>query len=212
MKIVDNFSLIKEYIKNNPCDEDHFYFVQILVRGKDGNNKQPGINGNNKNRMVKYYTVQSIEELERYESEMKGIAELVNGRVYIHPARRSFKQVAIEMLVEYATMMKTGSLRTLKSAFSTASSKVFLERIYIVDVDDIDIDDTENVKKHVDLVINSSQDKTKDVILAVVPTVCGFHILAKPFNVKKYADTIGKPIEESVKKNNPTLLYFCKKH
>lgn len=208
MKTIDNFKLIREYIAAHPCDEDHFYFVQVLVRGKDGHLGEAGINGNNKNRMTKYYTIQSVEELDRCEHEMKGIAELVNGRVYIHPARRTFSKVATEMLMEYATMMKTGSLRTLKSAFSTAAGKVFDERVYIVDIDDVDPNDQETIDKYVNLILDCSADRMPDRILAIVPTVHGFHILAKPFNTKMYADTIGKSIDDCVKKNNPTLLYY----
>ena len=208
MKTVDNFKQIREYIEANPCNEDQFYFVQVLVRGKDGHKGEAGINGNNKNRMTKYYTIQTPEELDKFEHEMKGIAELVNGRVYIHPARRSFKQVATEMLLEYATMMKTGSLRQLKSAFSTAAGKSHAERVYIVDIDDVDYNDKEEVSRHVNLILDCSEDKKLDRIRAIVPTVHGFHILVKPFNVKKYAESIGKPIEECVKKNNPTLVYY----
>ena len=208
MKTVDNFKLIRDYIEANPCDEDHFYFVQVLVRGKDGHKGEAGINGNNKNRMIKHYTIQNPEELDKFEYEMKGIAELVNGRVYIHPARRSFNQVATEMLLEYATMMKTGSLRQLKSAFSTAAGKSHDERIYIVDIDDVDFNDKEEVCKYVNLILECSEDKTLDRLRAIVPTVHGFHILVKPFNVKKYAEAIGKSIDECVKKNNPTLLYY----
>ena len=48
--IVDNFKLIRDYLTfNNP---DEFYFLQVLIRGKDGHTEQ-GVNGNNKNRVIK---------------------------------------------------------------------------------------------------------------------------------------------------------------
>ena len=54
--IVDNFDLFKKII--NPLNDDEFYFVQILIRGKDGHT-EPGVNGNNKNRLIKFYTIKS---------------------------------------------------------------------------------------------------------------------------------------------------------
>lgn len=207
MKIIDNFSLFRKFIEARPCSDDQFYFVQVLVRGKDGHLGEAGINGNNRNRMTKFYTIQSVADLDKFEDEMKGIAELVNGRVYIHPARRSFHQVANCMMKEFAELYTQGDYRGLKASFSTSAGKVFAERVYIVDIDDIEPTD-ENVAEYVEMILDCSEDRDKDRIMAVVPTVHGFHLICKPFNVKKYSDMIGKPIEESVKKNNPTLLYY----
>ena len=52
--IVDNFNLFKKII--NPLNDDEFYFVQILIRGKDGHT-EPGVNGNNKNRLIKFCNI-----------------------------------------------------------------------------------------------------------------------------------------------------------
>ena len=207
MKIIDNFSLFKKFIEARPCNEDQFYFVQVLVRGKDGHLGEAGINGNNRNRMTKFYTIQSVGDLDKFESEMKGIAELVNGRVYIHPARRSFHQVANCMMKEFAELYTQGDFRGLKAAFSTACGKVFSERVYIVDIDDVE-PTQEVVGEYVNRILDCSEDRNNDRILAVVPTVHGFHLLCAPFNVKMYSDMVGQKIEECVKKNNPTLLYY----
>ena len=208
MKTVNNFDLIAEYIKNNPCSDDQFYFVQILVRGKDGHLGEAGINGNNKNRMTKYYTICSVDDLEKYKKEMIGISELVNGRVYIHPAKRSFKKVANKMLLEFAQMINNEGYRMTKAAFSTAAGKVFDERVYIVDIDDVDPNDQAVIDKYVNIILDCSADRDPSSILMVVPTLHGFHIVAKPFNTKQYADTVGEKIDDCVKKNNPTLLYY----
>ena len=76
MKIVDNFDLFREKMNWNSPDE--FYFVQILIRGKDGHN-EPGVNGNNKNRIIKMYTIKSLDDLNKYELEIKAICHAVNG-------------------------------------------------------------------------------------------------------------------------------------
>lgn len=207
MKIVDNFDLFRKFIEKRPCDDDHFYFVQVLVRGKDGHLGEAGINGNNRNRMTKFYTIQSVADLDKFEYEMKGIADLVNGRLYIHPARRSFHQVANCMMKEFAELYTQGDYRGLKAAFSTASGKVFSERVYIVDIDDVDFNE-QTKQEYIDRILTCSEDRDPERILAIVPTVHGFHLICKPFNVKMYSDMVGQKIEECVKKNNPTLLYY----
>ena len=70
--IVDNFNLFKKII--NPYNDDEFYFVQILIRGKDGHTEQ-GVNGSNKNRLIKFYTIKSVEHLTKVEAEIKADAE-----------------------------------------------------------------------------------------------------------------------------------------
>lgn len=210
MKTVDNFKLFRKYIEDHPCNEDQFYFVQILIRGKDGHLGEAGINGNNKNRLVKFYVIRGVSDLDKFEYEIKGISELLNARAYIHPAKRSFKQVGTEMLMEFASMVKHESFTTLKSAYSTACGKVHDEKVFIVDIDDVEMTD-EIVNKYVEIILDCSEDRNPDRILAIVPTLHGFHIIAKPFNSKKYADAVGENIDECVKKNNPTLLYFNKK-
>ena len=75
--IVDNFDLFKKII--NPFNDDEFYFVQILIRGKDGHT-EPGVNGSNKNRLIKIYTIKSAEHLARVEPEIKAICNAINGR------------------------------------------------------------------------------------------------------------------------------------
>ena len=46
--IVDNFNIFKKII--NLLNEDEFYFIQILIRGKDGHTES----GINKNRLIKF--------------------------------------------------------------------------------------------------------------------------------------------------------------
>ena len=49
--IVNNFNIFKKII--NPLNEDEFYFIQILIRGKDGHTES-SINGSNKNHLIKF--------------------------------------------------------------------------------------------------------------------------------------------------------------
>ena len=48
---MNNFNIFKKII--NSLNEDEFYFIQILIRGKD-EHIESGINGNNKNHLIKF--------------------------------------------------------------------------------------------------------------------------------------------------------------
>ena len=79
--IVDNFNLFKKII--NPYNDDEFYFIQILIRGKDGHTEQ-GVNGSNKNRLIKFYTIKSAEHLAKLKMKLKlFVMLLMVGLIYI---------------------------------------------------------------------------------------------------------------------------------
>lgn len=67
---IDNFNEIGEILfgeNNRPLSENEFYFLQILVRGKDGNH----VSGNNKNRLIKYYCIRSKDQLISLKDNLK---------------------------------------------------------------------------------------------------------------------------------------------
>ena len=138
MKIVDNFELFRDKMHWDSPDE--FYFAQILIRGKDGHT-EPGVNGNNKNRMIKMYTIKSLEDLNKFEPEIKAICNAINGRCYVHPTKRSFNSVADECLrvTTDVYLSKTNNVG-LKAAYPTACGKSFItkDKKFIIDLDGTD--------------------------------------------------------------------------
>lgn len=203
MKIVDNFELFKSVIKFD--SEDDFYFVQILIRGKDGHTEQ-GVNGNNKNRLIKIYTIKSIEHLIKVESEIKAICHAVNGRAYIHPSRRSFREVADEMFRSFTQTYLSHNDIGLKGCYSTACGKSYItkHKLYIVDLDDDDAN-PDNVQNIINFIENQCEPFTEDKVKYTVPTAHGMHLICRPFNTAKFGE---KFPNIDVHKNNPTLLYF----
>lgn len=199
-KICDNFKLFYNIMTFNSDDE--FYFVQILVRPKDGNKSA---SGNNKNRLVKYYTIRSIEELQKYEKEIKGICELCNARAYIHPTKRSFASVAKEMILCTTAMYCAENFKGMKSIFSTACGRSFIskDKKYVVDIDGDELD-VKDIKVHIE---NYCEPLNKNKVLYEVPTLNGIHLICAPFNVAKFRE---KYPSIDLHTNNPTLLYYKK--
>ena len=202
MKLINNFNLFKEVLEFN--NEDEFYFVQILIRGKDGH-KEVGVNGNNKNRLIKYYTIRSVKELMDREEEIKSICHVLNARAYIHPTKRSFKEVANMMLRVTTDMYLSGNnIVGLKGAYSTACGKSYKseDKKFIVDLDGKNVEKTVDILNFIEIWCDP---KAEAKFLYKVPTAHGMHLIMKPFNTMLFGERFP---DIDIHKNNPTLLYF----
>lgn len=203
MKIIDNFELFKQIMKFN--SEDEFYFLQIVIRRKDGHTEQ-GINGDNKNRLIKFYTIKSIADLNFLEEEIKMLCKCFNARAYIHPTKRSFKEVADEAL-RCTTSIYLENQAGLKSVYSTACGKSYIksDKKFVVDLDDEYANKVNEIAEYIEDFCEPI-DKLK--IQYIVPTAHGVHLITLPFNLAKFN---ARYPNIDVHKNNPTLLYFeCK--
>ena len=204
--IVDNFEVFKKII--NPLNDDEFYFVQILIRGKDGHTEQ-GINGNNKNRLIKFYTIKSADHLAQVEEEIKAICNAINGRAYIHPTKRSFNAVAKECLRITTEMFLSENTVGLKGAYSTACGKSYItaDKKFVVDLDG----ENASQKKAAEIfnyINEECEPLNKNKVCYHIYTAHGIHLITTPFNTEKFLQYFS---DIDVHKNNPTLLYFnCK--
>ena len=201
--IVDNFEVFKKII--NPLNDDEFYFVQILIRGKDGHTEQ-GVNGSNKNRLIKFYTIKSAEHLEKVEEEIKAICNAINGRAYIHPTKRSFKAVSKECLKATVEMFLSENNMGLKGAYSTACGKSYItsDKKFVIDLDDENASQ-EKIKEIVYYITNQCEPLSHNKLCYCVNTAHGIHLITTPFNTARFYQ---KFPDIDIHKNNPTLLYF----
>lgn len=204
VKTVDNFELFSNKLFEKPLKEDEFYFLQILVRGKDGHH----VSGNNKNRLIKYYTITSAEQMMSLKNEILAICHVDNARAYIHPTKRSFKEVAniaVELAVHtYVSQNWIG----FRSMYSTACGQSFIkgDKKFIVDLDDIHEGDPilEEIRNKI-YTYRGHGGENSDKVFMTVPTKSGVHLVTYPFDIGQFEkDFPGIDIH----KNNPTLLYF----
>lgn len=197
----NNFNLFSNYMQLFPLEDNEFYYLQIFIRGKDGNK-----GANNRNRLVKYYTIRSIDELLKKENEIVGICNLLNARAYIHPTKRNFTEVAAKMLELFPTVFLSNP-QGLKGIYSSACgiSYVSKDKKYIIDLDD---EDASRDLEIIDFINNSCEPINTGKHLFSFPTVHGKHLIVRPFNVQKFGQQYPNI---DVHKNNPTLLYFNKK-
>lgn len=203
---VDNFTLLANYLfdQRPPLKEDEVYFLQIIVRGKDGNQ----VSGNNKNRLVKYYTIFSKEQLLRLKDEVIGICHVVNGRAYIHPTRRNVKEVAnLTLEITVKTFISQNWIG-FKGAYSTALGKSYVssDKQFIVDLDNYELNSPETLEiKHFINTLRGRKDENGNIVQTIVPTKHGVHLITNAFDVGEFSK---KYPNIDIHKNNPTLLYF----
>lgn len=205
-KTVDNFKYIETLLKFD--DPDKFYFVELFQRKKDISDL--GVNS----RLVKYYTITSLEHFKKVENEIKIICDTLQARAYINLNQRSFKTITLQMLKLLADYAASENYKGIINAFQSTCGSFCTDKnkTWI-----LDIDPDQETKKLPDLTylneMNSFIDNEcepltftdKSKLVATIPTFNGFHFIYKPFNINKFSN---KYPNISVHKNNPTLLYF----
>lgn len=194
--IQDNFEKIKRYLTFNSSDD--FYFIQIIQRSKD--NPQLGAN----NKVIKTYSINSIESFNAKEKEIKLLCETFNARAYIHLTKRSYKDVALEMLSNLVNRIRCNQQEEIYRCFNTACGTTYQkeDKTWIIDIDE-KLDDN-SILDILSFVENKCEPIGPKFKLAV-STVRGYHLIVTPFNVETFKL---KYPNIDIHKNNPTLLYF----
>lgn len=201
---INNFDLIKSHLHFN--SEDDFYFLQILQRPKDGNN----IRGNNKNRLVKYYIIRSEDSFKKYEKEIIDLCQLFNARAYIHPTKRSFKEVAKIHIKNIIDTYTSENYISLGKEYTSACGQSWVseDKKFVLDIDTPYSLELELLLSEL---LKNCNPVGKNKIVYRVPTLNGFHLICTPFDTYKFCqDLIINKLNIDIHKNNPTLLYYFK--
>lgn len=214
--MTDNFKLIRDFIQSQWAGlfdslTDIFYTIEIIGRAKDNARI---IAGNHK---FKTYYIRTMEDLDKYENEIKLLCDTLNMRAYISINHKSMKQVTLNTMAEYANRIANNDFNKPQSLFDSCAAK-YVERadqLWIIDVDKEDADHyslgtsitvDELVEDYIKIV-ESCEPKKK--IVTIIPTKSGKHIITHPFNIIQFGNRTprSKSIDAFVKKNHLTLLY-----
>lgn len=199
--MIDNSRQIMELIGSG---DEGFCMVQVMHRGKDG--RMPFETGDSPVAMqvIKTYYVSNAEYLERKMPEIRELCRVFNARAYINLNRKTWKQVALKSLELLAGYVAHEEWTCVKSMVESACGKTgdwSGDKKWIVDIDTKDMREVEAVKGIVD-----SCEPAGDKVVALVPTVHGYHLVTRPFNKDRFRKEYGKAID--IHDNNPTLLYY----
>lgn len=221
--IIDNFDIIRGLLKFD--DKDDFYFLQIIQRKKDGNQVPSANNGY---RTIKTYYIRSIEDFDRRKTAIIQLCEQNNARAYINLNVRNAKEVALTAAKAYIDLVREDRCEQGHRVYDHAcgvTPKMGVKKKWIVDVDDL-------TPEQVDIICEkickcrsayhwNAVNDTYDNIIAEIPTAHGVHIITHGFDVGRFREILEQTtsitltkeqIKEivTVKKDNPTLLYFNK--
>lgn len=209
--MTDNFTIIKEFIQSQWSGKfndfaDAFYAVEIIGRKKDGASVV--------DHKFKMYFIKNIEDLDKYEAEIKAICDALQMRAYISVNSKSWRQVTLNTMAEYAYRIAHSNFDKPQSVFESCAGK-FVDRssqLWIIDVDKEDADfhcmSIDDLAEYYSRIIEKECAPRKQIV-AVIKTKTGKHIICHPFNVVEFSNkACGATCTEGlIKKNNFTLLY-----
>ena len=219
--VVDNFELFKGLLKFE--DKDDFYFCQIIQRKKDGNDVPSANNGY---RTIKTYYIRSMEDYERRIPAIKQLCEQNNARAYINPNVRNARGILLTLIKESATLLEEDRCNQCFRLFDHCcgiTPKRGVKKLWIVDVDSKSEDAVCDVTNAVNRCksANKVDDEHYNNVVAVIPTLNGFHLITCGFDRTQLKDFLAQSLAgykestnlildicASIKKDNPTLLYF----
>ena len=225
--MVDNFKLIKDFIQSQWGGQfndfkDAFYTVEILGRKKDGASIET--------HKFKTYYIKDIEDLDKYENEIKTVCDVLKMRAYISVNTKSWRHVTLNTMAEYAERIAHDNFNKPQSVFESCSGK-FVDRSAQLWIIDVDKDIADKCKRSVDEQVEffkkiiENKCKPNKPIVAVFPTKTGRHIICHPFDKsefrlqcfnKQFFYDVNNPVTEDskfvdtydlIKENNNTLLY-----
>ncbi len=194
--MINNYKNLRKYLVFGQ-NGDTFYDIQIIKRRGDN----PDLPRNS--HTIKRYYIGSLDEFDNRLDEMITIATATNSRIYINVNRRSYSQIAREMLISVPNGFVNGSFKKMSNIYSSLVGKHSAEsrstKTWVIDVD---TKDTEKLQTVVDWI---SEKYGENVIKDVLPTKNGFHILTSVFRIDVYEDMFP---QHEIKKDGLTILYI----
>jgi len=96
-----------------------------------------------------------------------------------------------------------------RQAFSKACGQCHNDKNkkWILDIDDLTLDKAETTIKEVSERLKNVMP-LGDKIIECIPSLTGFHIISKPFNIQEYQRIRPELIHFDIHKDNPTNLYI----
>ena len=212
--MVDNFELIKPLL-HFPNHGD-FYFLQLLLRKKDGLDVPNG--SDNQRRLVRDYHVTDVKQLDEWRDEIIRLCNETGARAYIRLNRRNYKTIAMAYAQE--TLEKARKGEEFGNTYCEINSVIGRypeghkgDKTWLVDIDDNGPDSgVVSAVKSIIARCDPKDDDNNKKVIAVIPTRSGTHLITKPFNLQKFHqlkkdELSGVDSEIAVLHDNPTILY-----
>ena len=198
---VNNFNQIRSLLHFDD-EGDLFYFLQIIRRKKDHQNEP---NPQHKDSiLIKSYFVDSLEFFDSKKESIIDLCKRYGARAYINLSPCSYEKCNLMLLKEHTDNLVLKNYKAMKHLVETVAGKYPAGgklKTWVVDCDD----ESESYLTNLKTVITNVQPIGEDKIIAVIPTLHGYHIITKPFDLATFMKVVPNI---DVHKNNPTLLYY----
>ena len=212
--MVDNFELIKPLLNFNKHGD--FYFLQLLLRKKDGLDVPNG--SDNQRRLVRDYHVTDVKQLDKWRDEIIRLCNETGARAYIRLNKRNWKTISMAYAQE--TLEKARKGEQFGNTYDEINSVIGRypeghkgEKTWLVDIDDFgpESERTAAVKDIIARCRPVGEEGEPSKVVAVIPTRSGTHLIARAFNLQQFNELKKKELtgesEVAVLKDNPTILY-----
>lgn len=205
--MTDNFKIYRDYIdeqfKSSILPENDTYFVvELMRRGKD-NPDTPAANYHFKN-----YYIRKVEDLDKYENEIKLLCDVMRLRAYVSVNYKSFKQVTLNTLVELSRRVANNDFKKNYNVYESCSGSYVnsQNKRWVVDLDDCKMDDS--YVTCIEDYINDCKPLGVNKIIAKIPTRSGVHLITKAFYKDEFKAKCKIHTQvPDIKENHLTLLY-----
>ena len=209
--MVDNFDIIKPLLKFT--DHQDFYFLQLLLRKKDGNEVPAG--SDNQRRLVRDYHITSPEMLDELKESIIAHCNESNARAYIRLNKRNYRTIAMAYAQE--TLKKAMKGEQFGNTYNEINSVIGRypeghkeDKTWLVDIDD-HAPDSPKVAA-IKSIIAVCEPLGVEKVVAAIPSRSGTHLIARPFNLQKFNQLVKESKltedgEVAVLHDNPTILY-----
>jgi len=205
--IVDNFNGIEQFLKYD--DDALAYYVEILIRAKDGNDCKR--KHNNGDRTIKELLLHHPWELREKELEIKTLCHDFNARCYFRLNRRSFRSIGFKFIQEFLAAEQgryqhRNPFRSISSCCGRACDEPKSTKSWMIDVDDaaLNSEKISDIERYFSISDYNSSFPKNEMIIAKFPSISGIHVIVHPFDKrefeKKFPDCL-------VKKDSPVILY-----
>jgi hypothetical protein len=201
--MIDNIQSIRTMLDFS--DPDKFYMLEILMRRKDNPDLfKDAI-------QIACYRVRTLEQFDKWAPIWKKLCDGSNARAYLRLNRRSDKRLIIEVNKRIAEHLMSGQFSGASRAYESVMGETHSEndKTWVVDIDykDFKRGQADHIAKINGIIVTLTDligQAGRDPEMKMVGTKNGFHLICRPFNLKKFKE---KYPDVDVHRDNPTLLY-----
>ena len=191
--MVNNSEQIRELLKFP--DENSFYFLEVIKRHKENPEMLTG------QKLIRDFTIRSFEEYDELLPKIVELCEEHTARAYLRLNLRNDKNIAFAFNVALAQILKDEQYSRLGNLYTKiiGGNPSDPNKTWV-----IDLDGDEAKPERCNEIADFIRSLREDAIVAILPTLNGVHLIARPFN-RAFLSRRFPSID--VHKDNPTILY-----